>query len=248
LRVLAAFRFLTIIPLPGGKVSPREVGGSIAYFPLVGAIIGLILLGLNWLLGLVLLPALVNILLLVSLAVISGGLHLDGFVDTCDGMVGHKTVRERWRVMKDSRAGAFGIIGVCFLLLVKFVALNSVPASWLSLTLLLMPVLSRWAMVYAVFAYPYAKPSGLGRVFKQEASSSGFLVATVIALAIAVMPSQLAGLFIMFGVWIIVTALAFYLKGRFGGLTGDSYGAINEIAEVLVLILVCLLAHTAWLG
>ncbi len=244
---LTALRFLTIIPLPGRKISPREVGRSLAYFPAVGAIIGLILLGLNWVLGLLLPQALVNILLLVSLAIVSGGLHLDGFVDTCDGMVGHKTVRERWRVMKDSRAGAFGIIGVCLLLLVKYVSLNSVPANWLVLTLLLMPALSRWAMVYAVFAYPYAKPSGLGKVFKQEASLSVFLVATVIALAIAVIPAQLSGLVIMLGVWIIVTAIAFYLKGRFGGLTGDAYGAINEIAEVLVLILVCLLAHIGWL-
>jgi adenosylcobinamide-GDP ribazoletransferase len=247
LRFLAALKFLTIIPLPGRRINPREVGGSIAYFPAVGAIIGLILLGLNWLLGLVLSQALVNILLLVSLAVISGGLHLDGFVDTCDGLVGHKTARERWRVMKDSRAGAFGIIGVCFLLLVKYVSLNSVPTLWLVPTLVLMPVLSRWAMVYAVFAYPYAKPSGLGKVFKQEASSSEFLVATVIALAIAAM-AQLAGLVIMLGVLIVVTALAFYFKGRLGGLTGDTYGAVNEIAEVLVLILACLLAQAQWLG
>jgi adenosylcobinamide-GDP ribazoletransferase len=68
-------------------------------------------------------------------------------------------------------------------------------------------------------------------------------VATVIALAIAVILAQLPGLAIMFGIWIIVMAVAFYLKGRFGGLTGDTYGAINEIAEVCVLILVCLLAH-----
>jgi adenosylcobinamide-GDP ribazoletransferase len=245
---LTALRFLTIIPLPGGKLSPREVGRSLAYFPAVGAIIGIILIALNWLLGLLLPQAIVNILLVVSLAIISGGLHLDGFVDTCDGMVGHKTARERWRVMKDSRAGAFGIIGVSCLLLVKYVSLNSVPADWLVLTLLLMPVLSRWTMVYAVFAYPYAKPSGLGKAFKQEASLLVFLVATVIALAIAVLPAQLFGLVIMLGVWIIVMAIAFYLKGRFGGLTGDNYGAINEIAEVLVPILVCLLAHIGWLG
>jgi len=244
---LTALRFLTIIPLPGGKISPREIGRSLAYFPAVGAIIGLILLALNWLLGLILPQAVVNILLIVSLAIISGGLHLDGFVDTCDGMVGHKTVRGRWRVMKDSRAGAFGIIGVSLLLLVKYASLNSVPADWLVPTLLLMPVLSRWAMVYAVFAHPYAKPSGLGKVFKQEASRLVFLVATIIALAIAVIPAQFAGLIIMFGVWIIVMAIAFYLKGRFGGLTGDNYGAINEIAEVLVPILVCLLAHIGWL-
>jgi adenosylcobinamide-GDP ribazoletransferase len=243
---LAALRFLTIIPLPGGKLSPGEVGRSIAYFPAVGAIIGLILVGLNWLFGLILPPAIVNILLVVSLAIISGALHLDGFVDTCDGMVGHKTVAQRRRVMKDSRAGAFGIIGVSLLLLVKYVSLNSVPESWLVPTLLLMPVLSRWAMVYAVFIYPYARASGLGKAFKRETSRVVFLVATVIALAIAVIPAQFAGLVIMFGVWVIVTAIAYYLKSRFGGLTGDSYGAINETAEVLVLILVCLLAQIGW--
>jgi len=215
---------------------------------LVGVIIGLILVGLNWLLGLLLPSALVNILLVVSLAAISGSLHLDGFVDTCDGIGGHKTVEERWQVMHDSRAGAFGIIGVCLLLLVKYVALNNVPDNWLMLTLVLMPVVSRWAMVYAIFAYPYAKPSGLGKVFKQGASGTRFIVATVITLAVAVILAQLMGLVIMFSIWVIVMAMAVYLKGKFGGLTGDTYGAINEVAEVLVLILVCLLAHVGWLG
>ena len=169
-------------------------------------------------------------LLVVSLAVISGGLHLDGLVDTCDGLGGHKAAEERWRIMDDSRAGAFGIIGVCLLLLVKYVALNSVPARWLMPTLLLMPVIGRWAMVYAVFAFPYAKPSGLGKVFKLGDSWPRFVVATVIALALAVILSQLSGLFIMFATWVIVMAVAFYLKGKFGGLTGDTYGAINEVA------------------
>jgi adenosylcobinamide-GDP ribazoletransferase len=245
---LAAFRFLTIIPLPGRRLTPGEIGRATAYFPAIGLIIGFILLGLNWVLNLILPPALVNILLLVSLAVISGGLHLDGFVDTCDGMVGHKTVAQRLRVMKDSRAGAFGIIGVTFLLLVKYAALSSVPALWLAPTLLLMPVLSRWSMVWAIFAFPYSRASGLGKAFKQGVSSPDFLVATLIALVIAVMPEKLFGLFIMFGVWVIVTALAFYFRSRFGGLTGDTYGAINEIAEVLVLLFVCLLAQVGWLG
>ena len=246
---MTALRFLTIIPLLRRReTSPEEVGRSIVYFPLVGVVIGLILAGLNWLLGLLLPSALVNVLLVVSLAVISGGLHLDGLVDTCDGLGGHKAAEERWRIMDDSRAGAFGIIGVCLLLLVKYVALNSVPARWLMPTLLLMPVIGRWAMVYAVFAFPYAKPSGLGKVFKQGASWPRFVVATVIALALAVILSQLSGLFIMFATWVIVMAVAFYLKGKFGGLTGDTYGAINEVAEVLVLIFACLLAHVGWWG
>ena len=246
---LAALRFLTIIPLPGRReVSPEAVGRSIVYFPLVGVIIGLILVGLNWLLGWLLPSALVNVLLVVALAAISGALHLDGFIDTCDGMAGGKTVEERWRIMEDSRAGSFGIVGVCLLLLVKYVSLNAVPARWLMPTLVLMPVVSRWAMVYAVFAYPYAKPSGLGTVFKQGASWQRFTIATIITLVVAVILAQLNGFIIMIAIWVIVLAMAAYLKGKLGGLTGDTYGAINEVAEVCLLILVCLLAHVGWLG
>ena len=249
MKFLSALRFLTIIPLPGRReVSPEEVGRSIVYFPLVGLIIGLILVGLNWLMGLFLPSALVDVLLVVSLVAISGAFHLDGFVDTCDGMVGHKTVKGRWRVMGDSRVGAFGIIGVCCLLLVKYVSLSNVPESWLVETLVLMPVVSRWAMVYAVFAYPYAKPSGLGKAFKQGASWPRFVIATVITLAVAVILAQLTGFIIMLAIWVTVVAMAAYLKGKFGGLTGDTYGAINEVAEVCLLILVCLLAHLRWLG
>ncbi len=214
---------------------------------MVGIIIGLILAGLNWLFSLLLPSAVVNGLLIVSIAVISGALHLDGFVDTCDGIAGHKTVEDRWRVMHDSRAGAFGIVGVILLLLVKYVSLNSVPENLLMVTLILMPVVSRWAMVYTVFAYPYARPAGLGKIFKQEASWQRFTVATLIALAVAAILARLAGLVIMISIWVIVVGMAAYLKRKFSGLTGDTYGAINEVTEVCVLILVCLLAHNQWL-
>jgi len=249
LKFLAALSFLTVIPLPRRReVSPEQVGRSIGYFPVVGIIIGLILAGLYWLLRLVLPSAVVSGLLLVCLVVLTGGLHLDGFVDTCDGIAGHKTPEARRQVMRDSRAGAFGIVGVCCLLIVKYVSLNSVPDSLMMMTLVLMPVVSRWAMVYAVFAYPYARPSGLGKVFKQAASQRRLAIATLVALAVAIPWFRLAGLVIMLGVWVIVVAMAAYLKRKFSGLTGDTYGAINEVAEVGVLILVCLLAHNQWLG
>ena len=249
MKFLAALSFLTVIPLPRRReVSPEQVGRSTGYFPVVGIIIGLILAGLYWLLRLVLPSAVVSGLLLVCLVVLTGGLHLDGFVDTCDGIAGHKTPEARWQVMHDSRAGAFGIVGVCCLLIVKYVSLNSVPDSLMMMTLVLMPVVSRWAMVYAVFAYPYARPSGLGKVFKQAASRRRLAIATLVALAVAIPWFRLAGLVIMLGVWAIVVAMAAYLKRKFSGLTGDTYGAINEVAEVGVLILVCLLAHNQWLG
>ncbi len=244
---LAAFQFLTSIPLPGRReVSPEELGRATTYFPVVGLIIGLILAGLNWLLSLILPSAVVNALLIVVLVIITGALHLDGFVDTCDGIAGHKAVEDRWRVMHNSRAGAFGIVGVVLLLLVKYVSLNSIPEVFMIATLIFMPVVSRWAMVYALFVYSYARPSGLGTAFKQTTRWPQFTAATIItfAVAVALFPFfSITGLLLIFGVWVITTAFSFYLKRKFSGLTGDTYGAINEVAEVMVLIFVSLLAY-----
>jgi len=229
------------------------MGRSIAYFPVVGAVIGLLLVLFNWLFGLFLPGEIANGLLLVSLVAITGALHLDGFIDTCDGIAGHRTVEERWRIMHDSRAGAFGIVGVVLLLLVKYASLNSLPDGLLLATLVLMPVISRWATAYAVFAYPSARPTGLGSLFKQGASWPGFAAATVVTLALVIGLARLAnityfylaGPALMLAVWVITVAVAAYLKWKFSGLSGDNYGAINELSEISVLILVGLMAHNS---
>ena len=256
MRFLAALSFLTIIPVPHRRLaSPEEIRGSLRHFPVVGLIIGLILAGLSWLLGLLLPPAVVNALLIVAMVVITGALHLDGFIDTCDGLGGHRSVDERWRIMHDSRAGAFGITGVVLLLLVKYALLNSVPVTLLMATLVIVPVVGRWAMVYAVFDYPYARPSGLGKVFKDGPNRLSFALATITALAVAtgvawwadVAYFYLAGAAVVLGTWVTVLLVAAYLKGKFAGLTGDTYGSINEVAEVCVLILIVMAAHNQWL-
>lgn len=145
--------------------------------------------------------------------------------------------------MSDSRVGGFGIIGVVLLLLVKYVALGNVPPALLMLTLVLMPMIGRWAMVYAIFAYPYAKPLGLGVVVKQGTRWPRFLMATLITLVVAYVLARLMGVAIMLGIWIIAMVMAGYFKRKFSGLTGDTYGAINEVAEVSVLILVSFLVR-----
>jgi adenosylcobinamide-GDP ribazoletransferase len=241
LSFLAALQFLTSIPVPlKREPSPEQLGRATAYFPLVGLIIGGILVLLNWLLNFILPAVVVNALLIVALVIITGALHLDGFADTCDGIAGHKPVEERWRVMRDSHAGAFGVVGIALLLLVKYVALSNIPPVFMIAILLFMPVVSRWAMVYAIFAYPYARPSGLGTAFKDATRWPEFIAATIITLVIAaaLFPLfSLTGLLLVFGIWVITTAFSFYLKYKFAGLTGDTYGAINEIAEVMALLL-----------
>lgn len=257
MRFFTALSFLTTIPRPfRGEAGAAEIGRSLSWFPVVGLVIGLILAGLNWLLGLLLPSAVVYGLLLAALVIVTGGLHLDGFADTCDGVAGHKTVEERLRIMRDSRVGAFAVVGVFLLLLVKYVALANIPGNLVVTALVLMPVVSRWAMVYAIAASPYARPSGLGQAFKQGATWLRFTIATIITLAVTLGLTRWANITyfylttaaIIFGVWIVTLGLATYLKRKLGGLSGDSYGAINEVAEVAVLIIILVLAQSQWFG
>ncbi len=252
---VAALRFLTIIKLGWLRDSTAdELKRSAGWFPLVGLAIGLILAGLNWLLGFILPQAVVNVLLIVVSVLITGALHLDGFLDTCDGLGSHGTPEERWRIMDDSRAGGYGAIGVAVLLLIKYVALNSIPTLLLTAALVLMPVLSRWAMVYAIFAYPYAKPAGLGKTLKKSTSGLALALATIVTTATTIAVAWWVGLNylvwlgLLVAVWLLLLPVAAYLKSKFGGLTGDCYGAINEITEVWVLVLVNILVHNRLFG
>jgi adenosylcobinamide-GDP ribazoletransferase len=217
------------------------------WFPVVGLIIGLALALLDWLLSFVLPLAVVNALVIAALVMLTGAMHLDGFADTCDGLAGRRPVEERWQIMRDSHTGAFGVVGIALLLLVKYVSLNSVPGAWLLPALVFVPVVSRWAMVYAVFAFPYARPEGLGKAYKEATRWPQFTAATVVTfvLVAGVLFRWLAlfGVIVMFGVWLVTTLLAFYLKHKLAGLTGDTYGAINEVAETMALIFVVLLYH-----
>jgi adenosylcobinamide-GDP ribazoletransferase len=131
---------------------------------------------------------------------------------------------------------------------VKYVALNNVPNSWFTPALIIMPAVSRWAMVYAVFAFPYARPEGLGTIYKQETRWPQFFLATLIVLAAGAVlyPAISYAGFILIGVIVIISTLfALYLKNKFAGLTGDTYGAINEMSEVVVLLAVIIIAGVA---
>ena len=258
MKFFAALKFLTILPLFSKREdSLEEIRGSIVYYPVVGLIIGLVLVVLDAVFSFLVPPAVANGLLIVSMVIITGALHLDGFIDTCDGIAGHKPAEARWLVMHDSRSGAFGVVGAVLLLLMKYVSLNSIPPGLLWPTLIMMPVLGRWAMVFAIFAYPYARPEGLGKAIKQAANWQKFVVATAITLALAIgltwplggiNRSFLSGPVIMLGVWVIIVIMAGFFKKMFAGLTGDTYGAINELAELGALLMMNILFNRfTWL-
>jgi adenosylcobinamide-GDP ribazoletransferase len=242
-----AWRFLTILPLPLGRgASAEQVGRSLVYFPVVGLVLGLALAGLDRGLDSVLPVSVLSGLLLVILVLVSGATHLDGFIDTCDGLVAGRSPEQRREIMRDSRVGAFGVVGACCLIVLKYASLAALSDGSRTWTLAVMPVLGRWMVVCAIAAFPYARPEGLGRTFKNQATWLTVAAATVVGLAASVGFLRLTGLAIMFGVALVALSVCAILNRKFAGLTGDTYGAVIEVAEVTTLVLASALPRWSW--
>jgi adenosylcobinamide-GDP ribazoletransferase len=256
--LIAAFQFLSRIPVPIQIHYDEQVfKRSVSFYPLVGGVIGLLLYGLVIVSGFMLPPFPASVLLLVGWIVLTGALHLDGLMDTADGILSHRSREQMLDIMKDSRVGAMGVI-VCVLYLLMKVSLIDVIVTEYSSTLLLplivIPIWSRWFMTLAITAWPYARPnSGLGSYFKgtpKRYVGFGFVTAILLSVLVLIV-SYLNGLadlwqvmlYVIGGMLIIGFAAGAYLGRKLGGLTGDTYGAINEMLELTGLLIIVSFYH-----
>lgn len=238
-----AWQLLTILPWPFGpdRVS-RPAGRAAAYFPLIGLVIGLLLAGLSWLLfGW--LPEGVSAALVMAIWVaLTGMLHLDGFMDACDGLLPPREASRRLEIMRDSRVGAFAVVGVVLLLLVKFNALAALPLDDRPWALVATPVLSRWALTWSMARYPLAREEGLSVFFEVGLGRWQVGVASITAVAITAFCWGAGGAVLVGVTWLVTSLVARLAVVRIGGLTGDVYGAICELTEVVLLVTVIILA------
>jgi adenosylcobinamide-GDP ribazoletransferase len=235
--VRAAFSFLTILPLGYGEA--RKPGWSFAAYPLVGLSIGAILA-----ITAALLPYNAPITAFVVVAawvIVTGGLHLDGLGDSCDGLLATVTPARRLEIMKDPRAGMWAVVGLILLLLGKWTAIQSVPP----LVLLIPPILGRCGMVLAVYSFPYARAGGLGGYFRDGLSRVQVGIAALCALALVLVAAVWIDRAVLVTMPVMLAVV--YVGGRWaaarlgGGLTGDVYGALCEVTELL-----CLLGLSLW--
>jgi adenosylcobinamide-GDP ribazoletransferase len=211
----------------------------VGFYPLVGLLLGAVLALVDLLLARILPVAVRSALILALWIVLTGALHFDGFVDSCDGLLGGATHDQRLAIMRDERAGAYGLAGGTLLLLILFSGLGAVQSlRWA--VLLLAPVIGRWAMALSVVLFPYSRSAGLGRDIKDNAGLEEAALSTVIALLVvlplawwlqSVVPLAALGLAAAIG-WLVSQ----FSISRIGGLTGDIYGAINMIAEASVVL------------
>lgn len=231
-----ALTFLTRIPFPQPKdVSSEEFIKSYRFYPLVGLVIGLLL----WLLAKFLMPfyppLVIGALLLVAELMLTGGLHLDGFMDSMDGLLSARSPEKILVIMKDSRVGAHASMALVGLLLLKFTFLANISLPMLSL-LIVMPMLSRWVFQIGMIAFPYARSEGLGKGFHEATQWISFLISGVVICGVSYYLLGIAGP-ITFGVTVLVISfIASKISTLLGGLTGDLYGAFIELSEVICLL------------
>jgi adenosylcobinamide-GDP ribazoletransferase len=175
-------------------------------------------------------------LLIVIMVILTGGIHLDGFMDSIDGLFSGRPREKKLEIMRDSRVGAFGVIGAICLLLFKFTLLAGMPNQELMKLLVVIPAISRWNMTLAIYIFPYARQEGLGTIYKNYCGIKELLLATVFAGAVAMIVLGLYGVLLMAFGGVISYLTGIKVNKELGGLTGDIYGFINEISEVLLLL------------
>ena len=237
---LLAFQFLTIIPLWNqGKTTEQDMGRAVAFFPLIGIFQGAILYTLAWCCEKIFPYELTACLVVFLLYLINGGLHIDGLADTFDGLAAtHHNREKRLAIMKDSASGPIGVLAIVMIVLLKWIALKTLLAVGSIEAVVIMPVLGKWAMVPMIFSGKPARQDSIGRVFMDNVGYIELLAASGIAGVIcATLGGLIAGLGVMFLVYCISLGLRVFFTGRFGGLTGDSLGAVCEIAEAGSLVL-----------
>lgn len=248
-------QFLTRVKIVRQTVWTEEsFGKSVKYFPAVGAVLGIIYSAIIAILFYIT-QGQANILTgatgFVISVILTGGIHCDGLMDTADGLFSGRNKDKILEIMKDSRAGSFGVVSIVLIAVLHTSALaelSKISAELICSAIYCAPVIGRFAMVYVIKKFPYARPQGIGKAFSVYATQKTFLIACAETILL-LLPTILIGAKIFLTA---ILALAFtmiladyigkYSVQKISGVTGDIYGAVEIISETFVLIIFLLSA------
>ena len=242
--LVTALRTLTILPVPGSEA--ERPADALAWFPVTGALIGLLLWATQRIITTILPgtpPSIAAVAVVTAGVLLTRGLHLDGLADWADAIWGGWTPQRRLEIMKDSSLGTFGTLALILVLLARFAAIAALiergAASWIILAC----IIARTAQVDLATCFPYARSEGgTGAAFINQASSghrrSALLAALALTLGIGLSClSSLNPLALALIALLAARAFGHSCKRNLGGITGDTLGAASELCETLVLLL-----------
>jgi len=241
---ITALQFLTVFTVKKDhEVDENDLARSMTFFPFVGLFIGLILVWADRALLWFFPDTIGNIFLLILSMVITRALHIDGLADSIDGLMGGKDRESRLAIMKDSRIGTAGVLGVVFVLMIRYVCLNNLFDDYKTAALLTAPAFGRWSQMLMMFEADYGRETGLGKAFVGHVRLGGLLAASVISLGISayviIQDSRTAVLAVAIPLLIALFTVLWrwYVVRKVDGITGDAVGAASEMSEALTLLL-----------
>ncbi len=245
---LIALEFLT--PLRVRRVehwSDQAFGTALGWFPAVGLLIGLMLLALDRVLALFLPLAPASALLVAALALLSGGLHLDGVADTADGLAVQGDRARRLGVMSEGNIGPAGVMSLALVLLVQWSAFVSLDAPLRSAAIVLAPALGRWAATPVAVLFRPARPRGIGHAFQQGVWPVAAPLSAVLIVVASVALFGPAGLVLPVVAAAAGLLIAAAAARMLDGVTGDTFGASIEVAQAASLLFFVAAGNTGWL-
>jgi adenosylcobinamide-GDP ribazoletransferase len=241
------FKFMTRLPVGfEPKFDSDNLGKSMKFFPIVGMVMGIILFGFFWGLShIIYSPMVMAVILVIIEVVLTGGLHLDGLADTFDGIFSYRSKQKMLEIMKDSRLGTNGglVLILYFILKVALLyELNLIIGIPAGVVLLLTPAFARLNSVVNCASAPYARATGMGKTFVDNTNGTGVIIATILTLIYGALVCNL--FLIPYAILVIVPILmvlgyvfAKLMTRKIGGITGDTLGAVVELSEILVILM-----------
>ena len=236
-------QFLTRINIVKQTVwTEDDFGKSVRYFPLVGAVLGSIYGGVAWILccllpsyGIFIPHHLTGVFLVALPVLLTGGIHCDGFMDTVDGIFSGRDRERMLEIMKDSCTGAFGVVAFVLLMMFQYGAVSDMLPENLPIALFVMPIIARMMMVVAISLYPYARPEGMGKAFTRYADRKSLFFVFLYGLLL-VLPWGMIGALATICALLFTFFFCNYVTRILGGLTGDVYGAVTTLCELVVMV------------
>jgi adenosylcobinamide-GDP ribazoletransferase len=232
-----AFQFLTRIPMPSTKFEADSLSRSIKFFPLVGLIVGLGAVLLQRIVILHLGRSLAALVVLVYLVLVTGCFHEDGLADAVDGFGGGWTKDQILIIMKDSRIGSYGATALVLSLLARYLLLASLPLEHFSSYMISSQVLCRWTSLPLSYLLPPAREQdGQGARIARLTSKSSLAFASLFSFAIAALLLRWSAIAPILLAILAVVLTGWFYSRKIGGVTGDCFGATNQLAEIAIYI------------
>jgi adenosylcobinamide-GDP ribazoletransferase len=234
-----AISFLTILPVIDQRpASDDAVAASFAWFPIVGFLIGVMLVGEDWLLGHVFAQVIRSVIIVLSLTLVTGAVHLDGLADTADALGAGRDRERALDILHDSRVGTFGASAIFFDLTLKVLALSTLAGNRRYTALIFAPMLARWAMLAVASGLPYLRSHGSGstllsgKILRARTAAVAIFTLLVMLMLGELRPTVAATVIAI----AIVLAMRLFYRRWLGGVTGDLIGACGELVEIAVLV------------